>query len=56
MLVQICRLYHVSSDYLLGLTDRDSLLYQDLPASAMNREDLRLLMEFADYLTNKHRS
>ena len=56
MLVQICRLYHVSSDYLLGLTDRDPLLYQDLPASAKNREDLRLLKEFADYLTNKHRS
>ena len=56
MLVQICRLYHVSSDYLLGLTDRDPLLYQDLPASAMNREDLRLLKEFADFLTHKHRS
>ena len=32
MLVQICRLYHVTSDYLLGLSDQDPLLfgYDDL--------------------------
>ena len=52
MLVKICRLYHVSSDYLLGLSDRDPLLYESEPA-AQNARDVRLLHEFAEYLQKK---
>ena len=52
MLVKICRLYHVSSDYLLGLSDRDPLLYESEPA-AQNARNVRLLNEFAEYIQKK---
>lgn len=55
MLVELCRLYHVSSDYLLGLTDED-------PAYTHRRRQTRLsdteraeLKTFEDYLLWKRR-
>ena len=51
-LVQICKLYHVSSDYLLGLSDRDPLLYGSDQA-AMKAQKVQLVHEFAEYLQKK---
>ena len=53
MLVRICRLYNVSSDYLLGLTDYDPLL----SGSDLLKEythNIKLLHEFADFLQWKN--
>ncbi|MBQ7437163.1 MAG: helix-turn-helix transcriptional regulator [Oscillospiraceae bacterium] len=53
MLVQICRLYHVSADYLLGLSDHDPLFYRSEPLSEANR-NLQLVHEFAEFLQQKN--
>lgn len=52
MLVKICRLYQVSSDYLLGLSDHDPLLYgsDQLKEYAHN---IKLLHEFEEFLQRK---
>lgn len=54
MLVQICRLYHVSSDYLLGLSDQDPLLYGSDQQAEYN--SIKLLQEFADFLQQKDKN
>ncbi len=51
-LKQICQMYEVSADYLLGLTDDDPLLSQKRREilSDRSKEALRL---FEDYLVNR---
>ncbi len=53
MLVQICRLYQVSSDYLLGLSDHDPLLYGSNQLTE-HTYNIKLLREFADFLQQKN--
>ena len=51
-LVSICRLYNVSSDYLLGLSDNaplDQQLYQTL----LSTENMAVLKRFASFLINE---
>lgn len=50
LLVRICRLYHVSSDYLLGLSNHDPLLYDDLDLSSVDQNDMKKLQEYVEYL------
>ncbi len=52
MLVQICRLYQVSSDYLLGLSDHDPLLFSSDQPSEYDH-NIKLLHEFAEFLQKK---
>ena len=54
MLVKICRLYHVSSDYLLGLSEADPLFYSSLDFSSINQNDIHSMREFAQFLEWKH--
>lgn len=49
MLVTICRLYHVSSDYLLGLSDIDPA-YIGHRMEKLDREDQALLKELEEFL------
>lgn len=52
-LVSICRLYHVSADYLLGLSDVDPAYIQSRRLDRLSNEDLLCLKEFEDYLVWK---
>ena len=54
MLVSICRLYHVSSDFLLGLSDDDPVFYQTREMR-LSQESRTLLKEFSDFLFRKER-
>ena len=49
MLVSICRLYQISSDYLLGLTDEDPL-YVQRRRKELTPENLNLLRRFESFL------
>ncbi|MBQ9687258.1 MAG: helix-turn-helix transcriptional regulator [Oscillospiraceae bacterium] len=49
MLVKICRLYHVSSDYLLGLSDVDPA-YVRSKIDALCSEDQAFLKEVETFL------
>lgn len=49
MLVRICRLYHVSADYLLGLSNTDPA-YESRKAAALSEGDLTLLKELTEFL------
>lgn len=53
MLVQICRLYNVSSDYLLGLSDYDPLL-SGSDQLRENTHNIKLLREFEEFLQRKN--
>ena len=50
-IVEICRLYNVSADYLLGLTELDPLLFEEkkkrIPEKS--RRELQLFEEFLIY-------
>ena len=50
MLVEICRLYGVSADYLLGLTDEDPVYHQRRKKNSLTPENLTILRKFEDYL------
>ena len=56
MLVRICRLYHVSSDYLLGLSDHDPFLYQNIgiALASATESDLQILQEHSEFLRWRH--
>lgn len=54
MLVSICRLYHVSSDFLLGLSDDDPVFYHTREMR-LSPESRTLLKEFSDFLFRKER-
>ena len=55
MLVSICRLYHISADYLLGLTDVDPAYMHRRQSSALTEEERSLLREFEAFLIWKRR-
>ena len=54
MLVAICRLYHVSSDYLLGLSDDDPA-YSRRKTEPLSPEDRMLLKELQEFLLWRRR-
>lgn len=49
-LVAICRLYQVSADYLLGLSDDDPLYAQKRQQQSLSPENLALLRRFESFL------
>lgn len=49
MLIAICRLYHVSSDYLLGLVDDDPI-FLEMREEQLLPQDREYLRLFADFL------
>ena len=56
MLVRLCRLYHVSADYLLGLSNHDPFLYDDLDLSDVGKQDMKNLREYVRFLKWKNES
>lgn len=50
MLVSICRLYHVSSDYLLGLSDIDPAYVQVQRMNRFTKEELIELLKYEEYI------
>ena len=48
-LVAICKLYHISSDYLLGLTD-DDIAYTTYRRRKLSPENLAILTRFESFL------
>ncbi len=56
MLVAICKLYHVSSDYLLGLSDIDPAYTQRRRLECFTREELLALQDYEEYLMWKRKS
>ena len=55
MLVAICQLYHVSADYLLGLTDADPAYINRRQFAEFTVEELNLLREFELFLLWRRR-
>lgn len=54
MLVTICRMYQISSDFLLGLTDEDPL-YIQRRQNALTPENLKLLKRFEAFLLSEQK-
>ena len=52
-LVAICKLYGVSADYLLGLTDEDPVYSQRRQKNNLNTENLATLKRFEAFLYNE---
>lgn len=52
-LVAICKLYGVSADYLLGLTDEDPIYSQRRQKNNLNQENLATLKRFEAFLYNE---
>lgn len=50
MLVTICHLYHVSADYLLGLSDVDPVYVQRQRLERFTKEELAELRSYEEYL------
>mgnify|MGYP004599613737 CR=1 FL=1 len=50
MLVNICRLYHISADYLLGLTNVDPTYVQRKRLELFSESELEELQRFEKYL------
>ena len=50
MLVSICKMYQVSSDYLLGLTRVDPMYVQRKRLERFTKEELQELRKFEEYL------
>ena len=50
MLIKLCRLYHVSSDYLLGLSDVDPSFVQQYRLEQFTKEELDDLKDYEEYL------
>ena len=50
MLVSICKMYQVSSDYLLGLTRVDPTYVQRKRLERFTKEELQELRKFEEYL------
>jgi len=55
MLVTLCRMYQVSSDYLLGLTDIDPA-YTKRKQEALNADNLAALRSYEEFLHWKQRN
>ena len=56
LLVKICRLYHVSADYLLGLTSIDPAYVQRRRLESFSNLELEELQHFENYLIWKRKS
>ena len=56
LLVKICRLYHVSADYLLGLTSIDPAYVQRRRLESFYNLELEELQNFENYLIWKRKS
>ena len=56
MLVRVCRLYQVSSDYLLGLSNIDPVYEQRRRLEQFSSEELTDLKKYESYLLWKKRS
>lgn len=50
MLVSICRLYHISADYLLGLSDLDPFYTRDKSLKYLTKKELSALNDYEKYL------
>ncbi len=55
MLVAICRLYGVSSDYLLGLTDLDPVYTEKKRQAQFTVEERAAMQDYENYLRWKRR-
>lgn len=55
MLVSICKLYHVSSDYLLGLSDVDPAYIQQRRLAQFTNEELAAVQDYESYLLWKRK-
>ena len=56
MLVAICHLYHVSADYLLGLSDVDPAYVQRQRLEKFTKEELAELRSYEEYLIWKSKN
>ncbi len=54
-LVAICRLYHVSSDYLLGITNSDPLLEEKRRSERFTQEERDEIKKYEEFLLYKRR-
>lgn len=55
MLVDICRLYHVSADYLLGLSSVDPAYIQQKRVKRLTRSEYMELVNYEKYLIWKRK-
>ena len=55
MLVSICKLYQVSSDYLLGLSDVDPVYIQRKRLEVFTTEELKELAKYEEFLLWKRK-
>ncbi len=55
-LVKICRLYNVSADYLLGISDVDPAYVQRRRGGTLSREELSELEQFERFLLWRRKS
>lgn len=56
MLISICRLYRVSSDYLLGLSDVDPAYIQQKRLERLTAEERKDLQDYERYLIWKRKN
>lgn len=56
MLVAICTLYHVSADYLLGLSDVDPAYAHQSRLERFTKEELAAVRDYEKYLLWKRRA
>lgn len=54
-LVELCRMYSISSDYLLGLTDEDPAYVRSHRQARLSDTERAMLKEFEEYLLWKRR-
>lgn len=55
MLVMICQLYHVSADFLLGLSDLDPAYRQRRRLEVFTKEEREALREYEEFLLWRRR-
>ena len=55
MLVRICRLYGVSADYLLGISDMDPVYTQRMHVTRLTKEELESLLDYEKYILWKRK-
>lgn len=55
MLVAICRLYHISADYLLGLSDIDPAYARQSRQERFTKEELAAVRDYEKYLQWKRK-
>ena len=53
MLVRICNLYHISSDYLLGLSEQ--IANYPIPKDELTKEEKQELIKYKEYLIWKRK-